>query len=72
MLKDSTTTSYSISEAKLIPVRQDVAILSYKYTWSGVQHGKNIKNATSFATSIWSKRNGKWQSIFYQETPTDK
>lgn len=66
---DSTINSYEISDAKAIPVHQDCAILSYKYTWSGTRLGKEAKNLTSFATSVWSKRDGEWRAVFYQETP---
>ena len=66
----TTMKSYSISDAKAIPLDQDNAILSYKYTWSGTRDGdKEVKNHTSFATSIWSKFDGKWRPVFYQATP---
>ena len=37
----------------------DTAILSYKVTGVSVQW-------KAYATSVWAKRNGKWQTVFYQ------
>jgi hypothetical protein len=37
----------------------DVAIVSYKVTGVSVQW-------KAFATSVWARRDGKWQTMFYQ------
>ena len=37
----------------------DTAILSYKVTGESVQW-------KAYATSVWTRRNGKWQTVFYQ------
>lgn len=64
----TTINSYKITDAVAIPVGQDSAILSYKFTWSGIRHGKEGENVTAFATSVWSKHDGGWHAVFYQET----
>jgi hypothetical protein len=37
----------------------DIAIVSYKVTGVSVQW-------KAYATSVWARRNGKWQTVFYQ------
>lgn len=68
-LKAMTIDSYSISDVKTVKVSDRVGILTYKYTWSGSFKGTPVPKMSVFATSTWALRNGKWRSIFYQETP---
>ncbi|MEM9658681.1 MAG: nuclear transport factor 2 family protein [Planctomycetota bacterium] len=70
-LDEVAITHYAISEIKALSASPEVAILTYKYVWSGVENGAEVKDATSYATSTWAKRDGMWKSIFYQETPID-
>jgi hypothetical protein len=60
---------YQISEPKAIPVSPDVAILTYKFSWTGGVTGQAPATTTVYASSVWRKRDGKWRSVFYQETP---
>jgi uncharacterized protein (TIGR02246 family) len=60
---------YKISEPKAISVTADVAILTYKFSWTGGATGQEPTTTTVYATSVWRKRDGQWRSIFYQETP---
>jgi glyoxylase I family protein len=62
-------TDYEISDAKTIRVTPDVAILTYNFTWTGGITGRPATTTKSFATSVWQRRDGKWRSVFYQETP---
>ena len=41
----------------------DTAILSYKVTGESVQW-------RAYATSVWARRNNKWQTVFYQVSIT--
>jgi len=41
----------------------DTAILSYKVTGESVQW-------KAYATSVWARRNNKWQTVFYQVSIT--
>ncbi|MEM8952928.1 MAG: nuclear transport factor 2 family protein [Verrucomicrobiota bacterium] len=61
--------SFSVSDAKLFRVNDDCVILSYRYTWSGSRSGDEVTEHVSFATSVWSKFDGKWRAVFYQATP---
>jgi ketosteroid isomerase-like protein len=62
-------TDYKISEPKTISVSPDVAILTYKFSWTGGVTGQTPTTTTAYATSVWRQRDGRWRSVFYQETP---
>lgn len=62
---------YKISDVATIVVSPDVAILTYNFSWTSSVKGKPATKITSYATSVWKRRNGKWRSVFYQETPRD-
>lgn len=59
----------SLSDVKAVAVSKDVAILTYVYKWKGTFKGKAHEAKPVYATSVWARREGKWKSIFYQETP---
>lgn len=62
--------AYSISDAQLVEVTDDVAILTYKFTMTVGPDVRDSPTTTLFATSTWAKRDGRWMAVFYQETPT--
>lgn len=71
-LEQVTITSYTVTEVKLVQVSPDVGILTYKFRWKGSHGDKQIPLTTVYATSTWALRDGKWRSVFYQETPVKK
>ena len=48
-----------LSDWRVLHPSADVTILSYKVTGVSVQW-------KAYATSVWARRNGKWQTVFYQ------
>jgi uncharacterized protein (TIGR02246 family) len=62
-------TDYKISEPRTISATPDVAILTYKFSWTGGESGRKPTTTTAYATSVWRKQGGQWRSILYQETP---
>jgi ketosteroid isomerase-like protein len=62
-------TDYKISDVKTIRVSEDVAILSYNFSWTGGVTGQPAKTTTAYATSVWKRDDNNWRSVFYQETP---
>jgi hypothetical protein len=60
---------YQISEPKAFSVGPAVAILTYKFSWTGGVSGQATATTNVYATSVWRQRDGKWRSVFYQETP---
>lgn len=71
-LENISFTDYKISDAKTIAVSQDVAILTYKFSWTGGVTGQPATTTSAYATSVWRERDGRWRSVFYQETPLSK
>lgn len=58
---------YGIREVKVFKVSEDVAILSYHFSWKGTQDGKTVESNV-YATSTWAQSEGVWRPVFYQET----
>ncbi len=50
-----------LSDWRVLHPTPDVAIVSYKVTGVSVEW-------RAYATSVWARRNGKWQTVFYQAT----
>lgn len=70
LLDNTELTSFTITNAKTIPVGDGGVILSYRYGWKGTENGKPV-DLVSFATSAWEQNNSDWRSVFYQETAVD-
>lgn len=49
-------------------VAQDAALVTYRVKAAGLDHGKAF-HLESYASSLWTKRNGTWLNVFYQATP---
>jgi hypothetical protein len=60
--------SYSFSQQKMTRLDNDAVILSFKATQDGECDGQKVP-ATSFVTSTWVMRNGKWMGISHAEVP---
>lgn len=64
--------NYQIVEPKTIDLGRDVALLTYKFSWTGGDTERPASTKTVQATNVWRLRDGKWRSVFYQETPLTK
>ena len=60
---------YSLSDMRGTEVSADVVLLTYKFYVQLSADGQPFAG-TFFASSLWAKRQGKWVSVFTQETPT--
>jgi hypothetical protein len=60
--------SYSFADQKMSRMDQDAVILTFKAAQDGVCDGQKIP-ATTYVTSTWVKRNGKWVGFSHTETP---
>jgi hypothetical protein len=60
--------SYSYAQQKLTRLDKDAVILSFKATQDGECDGQKVP-ATSYVTSTWVMRNGKWVGISHAEIP---
>jgi hypothetical protein len=58
--------SYSIDRPMIVSPSKDVAILSYRSTYTMKE--PEARTYSAFQTTIWVNRGGKWVAIFNQET----
>ncbi len=65
-----TLDSFEFSDDKLRRLTEDVVVLSFKATQVAAC-GDNKLPPKVYGTSIYVRRNGKWMSASYQETPID-
>ena len=66
-LEEISFSDYKIIEPQAFAVGNDAAILTYTFTWTS----DSSETTTVYATSVWKKTGGQWQSVFYQETAID-
>jgi RNA polymerase sigma factor (sigma-70 family) len=62
---------YALNDVRLTRLGPDAALLTYRVR-SATEVLGETKRETSQACSIWVRRDGKWLSAFYQETPLKK
>lgn len=69
LLSKTTFTDYHLSNIKIKPVANDVAIIYYDVLQdvTGADGVKWIPKVS--ASSVYVKRNGVWYAVFYQEMP---
>lgn len=69
LLRNSTFTSYHLSNINVKPIAENVAIISY-HVMQDVTGADGVKWVPELAAaSTYVKRNGVWYSVFYQEMP---
>ena len=69
LLRNSTFTSYHLSNINVKPIAENVAIISY-HVMQDVTGTDGVKWVPELAAaSTYVKRNGVWYSVFYQEMP---
>ena len=61
-------TSYSPRDCKPKVIAPDTVLLIFQVTVSGTHKDHPFK-ADNNAASLWIKRSGTWQNVFFQETP---
>jgi hypothetical protein len=65
--KDVKVSSWDITESKFQWPNATTAIHTYKWTGKGTDHGQPIPSPI-WASTVWTKKDGKWMAIFHQET----
>jgi hypothetical protein len=68
MVKDTKMASWDISDSKVQWVDANTAVHTYKWTGKGTYKGQPIPSPT-WASTVWTKKNGKWSAVFHQESP---
>lgn len=59
--------SWSIDNERVLWVDANTAVLMYRWTGKGTYGGQPIPSPT-WASTVWTNRNGKWTALFHQET----
>ncbi len=67
-LKGFEPTEVMFSDWKSIPVDKDIVVVTYTVNVKGNQNGKPLPPESVRATSAWVNRDGKWLSIYHQDT----
>ena len=66
--KEVKITTWDISESKFMWADPNTAVHMYKWTGKGTDHGKPVVSPI-WASTVWTKKDGKWMAIFHQESP---
>lgn len=60
--------NYSMEDVHFLAISPESGMITYKLTETGSAHGKEFL-AQVYASALWVRRDGKWVSLFSQETP---
>jgi len=71
-VKSFDLTDVTFSDWKFVSVDKDAAVITYTATSKGKMNGKDLPPDTSRHSSAWVNRNGKWVSIYHQESVVKK
>jgi uncharacterized protein (TIGR02246 family) len=69
LVRGPTVAAYDLSEATLVVLSDDLALLSYRARWSPRRGERPGPTETMYVTSIWRRTEGRWRNIFSQDTP---
>jgi hypothetical protein len=70
LMKDYKLDSLAIEPTYAVrTISADVATLLYRITYTGSVKGGPAQTVTTLSSSIYVRRDGKWWSVLYQETP---
>ena len=61
-------TSWHIMDTQVSWVDDKTAIVRYTWMGAGTFMGQPFPS-TTYASTVWTERNGKWVAVFHQETP---
>jgi hypothetical protein len=68
---DLTFATYSLEDPQVRMIGKDTAIISYKSTSTATYKGKT-ETLTSFETTVYVRRAGKWVAVFHQTSEMAK
>lgn len=60
--------AWHIMDTQVTWVDDKTAIVRYTWMGSGSFKGQPLPG-TTYASTVWTERNGKWVAVFHQETP---
>lgn len=66
MARKGTVNSYNLSDWKISKLGEDSAVVFYKAECDGSGPDGKAMKGTGFASTIWTKQNGKWVALAHQ------
>ena len=60
-------TSWHIMDPQVVWVNDKTAVVGYTWMGSGTYQNQPFPG-TTYASTVWTERNGKWVAVFHQET----
>jgi hypothetical protein len=66
-----TVLSYELSEARSMPLSDDLVLLAYRADWVPNDAADNAVE-TVYITSIWRRDGDGWRNVFSQDTPAEE
>ena len=66
--KKVTLSDVSFSDWKMLPIDKAAVLITYTASFKGSFEGKPFPSTSVRASSAWVNRDGKWLSIYHQET----
>jgi len=66
-MNDMKVASWHIMDTQVHWVDDKTAVLTYSWMGSGTYKGEAIP-ATTYSSTVWTERNGKWVAVFHQES----
>jgi hypothetical protein len=60
--------SWHIMSPQVVWVNDKTAVVGYTWMGSGTYQGQPFPE-TTYASTVWTERNGKWVAVFHQESP---
>ena len=71
-LDDFQLSSYTMGKVSLLRINDDAVMILYRLGYEGMHKGKKLKLSGIESSSLYTRRDGKWLEIFYQETLVPK
>jgi hypothetical protein len=66
-MNDVKVASWHIMDTQVHWVDDKTAVLTYSWMGSGTFKGEALP-ATTYSSTVWTERNGKWVAVFHQES----
>ncbi len=64
-------TSYSLSQAKLCVLGEDIVLLAYLARWRRPTSPSDEIQESMYVSSIWKRSDGDWRNLFSQDTKAE-
>lgn len=62
---------WATTGSRIVWIDSNSAVVTYKWTGQGTMAGQPIPE-TVYASTVWTKRGGKWVAVFHQESTAGK